>query len=133
MPIFTRGKMRTAPPILPIIPPPHNKKGQGVKVYKGAENESSDPQTAGRAGKAVKASSILLFTKNECADCDKARDFLKTQKLAFTEYNMDIDNNAAAIRKEFDDTNDVPFAVINRAQVYGFSEAVYKRALKSEP
>jgi glutaredoxin len=114
-------------------PPPRNKKSQGLKVYKSAGNESSDPQTTGRTGKAVKASSIILFTKNECPDCDKAREFLITQKLAFTEYNMDTDKNAAALRKEFDDTSDVPFAVINRAQVYGFSEAVYKRALKSEP
>ncbi len=114
-------------------PPPQSKKSQGVKVYKGDNNQTSDAQAAGPAVKAEKTPDILLFTKNECPDCDKARAFLKSQKISFTEYNMDTDKNAAAKRKEFDDTNDVPFAVINRAQVYGFSETVYKRALKSAP
>jgi hypothetical protein len=46
---------------------------------------------------------------------------------------MDKDKAAAAKRKNIDDSEDVPFAIINRNQVYGFSESVYTRALKPSP
>jgi hypothetical protein len=46
---------------------------------------------------------------------------------------MDKDKTAAAKRKDIDDNEDVPFAIINRNQVYGFSESVYNRALKPTP
>jgi glutaredoxin len=111
-------------------PPPQNKKAQSIKVYKGDDAQRSDRSDAGQA---KKSPDVMLFTKNECSDCDKAREFLKSKKITFTEYNMDKDKNAATRRKEIDDANDVPFAVIYRAQVYGFSEAVYNRALKSAP
>ena len=106
--------------------PPVVKKGKSVKVFQndsGASDEKQSPD-------AGKAPSITLYTKNDCPDCDKAREFLNSKKLAFTEYNMDADPKAVAARKEIDDGDDVPFAVINRSHVYGFSEAVYTRALK---
>ena len=106
--------------------PPPVKKGKSVKVLQndsGMSDEMPSPD-------AEKAPSIKLFTKNDCPDCDKAREYLNAKKLAFTEYNLDADPNAAAARKEIDDGDDVPFAVINRNHVYGFSEAVYTRALK---
>jgi glutaredoxin len=106
--------------------PPAVKKGKNVKVIQGA-SDISDEKPSPDAGKAP---SIKLFTKNDCSDCDKAREFLNSQKFAFTEYNMDTDPKAAAARKEIDDGDDVPFAVINRSHVYGFSEAVYQKALK---
>ncbi len=107
--------------------PPVAKKGKNVKVLQSASDISDEKPSADEK----KAPSIKLFTKNDCSDCDKAREFLISQKLAFTEYNMDTDPKAAAAaRKEIDDGDDVPFAVIGRSHVYGFSEAVYQRALK---
>lgn len=109
-------------------PPPPNLKKQKMKVYE----ESSRPleqQTAQKEKKPI----ITLYTKNSCPDCDKARNFLNDKKLAFTEYNMDEDEKAVLKRKEIDDADDVPFAIINRNQVYGFSEAVYNKALKLLP
>jgi len=46
---------------------------------------------------------------------------------------MDKDKTAAAKRKDIDDSEDVPFAIINKNHVYGFSESVYNRALKPSP
>jgi hypothetical protein len=46
---------------------------------------------------------------------------------------MDNDKNAAIKRKEIDSDEDVPFAIINRNQVHGFSESVYNKVLKMEP
>lgn len=106
--------------------PPVVKKGKSVKVLQNDSGMSDEKQSTD----AGKAPSIKLYTKNDCPDCDKAREFLNSKKLAFTEYNMDTDPKAAAARKEIDDGDDVPLAVINRSHVYGFSEAVYTRALK---
>ena len=113
-------------------PPPQNQKTMKIKVYKndaGAPSESRDEQQA----KDEKTPTVVLYTKNDCPDCDKAREFLNSKKIAFTEYNMDIDKSAAVKRKKIDDGDDVPFAVINRNHVYGFSETIYNRALKPAP
>ncbi len=110
-------------------PPPSTVNARNVKIYDqtiGQVTVTSDKQPE-------KAPEITLFTKNNCPDCDKARTFLKDKNLAFTEYNMDQDEKAAEKRKAIDDSQDVPFAVINKAQVYGFSETVYNRALKLTP
>ena len=106
--------------------PPAAKKGKNVKVLQNDSGAIDEKPSADEK----KAPSIKLFTKNDCSECDQAREFLSSQKLAFTEYNTDTDPKAAAARKEIDDGDDVPFAVIGRSHVYGFSEAVYQRALK---
>jgi glutaredoxin-like protein NrdH len=111
-------------------PPPQNLKNRTLKVYEENASRLPDEKTAAQAGK---KSDITLYTKNNCPDCDKAREFLNSKNLAFTEYNTDEDQTAAAKRKAIDDGSDVPFAIINKNQVYGFSEAVYNRALKSSP
>jgi len=111
-------------------PPPQTQKSRNVKVY---EKDSSNTQPEKAQADAEKKPVITLYTKKNCPDCDKAREFLKSKNLVFTEYNMDEDPKAAVKRKEIDDNSDVPFAIINRIQVYGFSETIYNRALKSSP
>jgi len=118
-------------------PPPQAESAKNVQVHKtGSGNSVADDeqQASGDAKtKTQKKPDVTLYTKNDCADCDKARDFLKSKKVSFTEYNMDRDKTATAKRKDIDDSEDVPFAIINRNQVYGFSESVYNRALKPGP
>jgi len=108
-------------------PPPQILKKRNIKVY---EQDSSGIQDEKQSAIAGKKADITLYTKNDCPDCDKAREFLNSKKLNFTEYNMDNDPKAAAKRKEIDDSSDVPFDIINRNQVYGFSETIYNRVLK---
>jgi hypothetical protein len=48
---------------------------------------SARPDNALTEGKQT----IILYTKNGCADCDKARDFLTDKKTTFIEYNIDLD------------------------------------------
>lgn len=117
-------------PHITDYPPPPNQKSQNVKVH---EKRSPVAQPEQVPADAEKKPVITLYTKNDCPDCVKAKEYLNAKKLAFTEYNIDVDKAAAAKRKEIDDSSDVPFAIINRIQVYGFSEAVYNRALKSAP
>jgi glutaredoxin len=115
-------------------PPPQADSSKNIKVHKesSANSTANEEDEASRKvkQKEQKKADITLYTKNDCADCDKAREFLKSKKVIFTEYNMDKDRAAAVKRKDIDDSEDVPFAIINRNQVYGFSESVYNRALK---
>jgi glutaredoxin len=119
-------------------PSPQGKSAKDVQVHKYDSNDSKDLQNESgqessskdNKSKSKKNPEVVLYTKNDCIDCDKARDFLKSKNIIFSEYNMDNDKTFAKQRKEIDDTEDVPFAVINKNHVYGFSESVYNRALK---
>lgn len=117
-------------PHITDYPPPPHQKSQNIKRH-----DDGNPlmKSESAPAEAEKKPVITLYTKNDCPDCVKAKEFLTAKKLAFTEYNIDVDKTAAAKRKEIDDSTDVPFAIINRMQVYGFSEAVYNRALRSAP
>jgi glutaredoxin len=114
-------------------PPPQDESPKNVQVHKGSSDDSALDEEQEAKTKAQKKPDVTLYTKADCADCDKAREFLKSKKIIFTEYNMDIDKAAAAKRKDIDDSEDVPFAIINRNQVYGFTESVYTRVLKATP
>ena len=118
-------------------PPTQSDSAKNIEVHKDSSGKSETDEEQEAAmddkSKAQKKPDVTLYTKTECADCDKAREFLKSKKIIFTEYNMDNDKTAAAKRKGIDDSEDVPFAIINRNQIYGFSESVYNRALKSTP
>lgn len=122
-------------------PPPKGGLAKKVKVHKdesdnsiaSQNDEEQETSSKGTKAKSKKKPEVILYTKNDCSDCDKAREFLKSQNISFTEYNMDTDKTAAAKRKDIDESEDVPFAIINRNQVYGFSESVYNRALKLKP
>ena len=118
-------------------PPPQAKSAKNVQVHKDSSDNSAadEEQEAFRDAKtkAQKKPDVTLYTKNDCADCDKAREFLKSKKVSFTEYNMEKDKTVAAKRKGIDDSEDVPFVIINKNHVYGFSESVYNRALKPSP
>jgi len=108
-------------------PPPETQKVNKLQQYK------TDEPSADQAAKAPSKLTITLYTKNECADCDKARSFLEDGGYLFTEHNMDTDRNAAEIRKAIDESDDVPLVIINTQRIYGFSESVYSRALKRNP
>jgi glutaredoxin len=114
-------------------PPPQDEAAKDVEIHKSPSEDSTNLQNEDNQKSQNKKSAVVIYTKNDCKDCDKAREFLKSKNIPFTEYNMDTDENAAAKRKEIDDGVDVPFAIINKNHVYGFSESVYDRVLKMEP
>jgi len=122
-------------------PPPPGKSAKDVQVHKYESDNLTDLQSEeeqksvskDNKSKSQKPPEVVIYTKNDCIDCDKARDFLKSKNIPFTEYNMDNDKTSRARRKEIDDSEDVPFAIINKNHVYGFSESVYNKVLKPIP
>ncbi len=117
-------------------PPPQDKPSKDVQIHKyepedSANLQNEDDQKSTNKNKSKKE--IVLYTKNDCVDCDKAREYLTSKNIPFIEYNIDKDKKAAIQRKAFDDSEDVPFAIINKRQVFGFSASVYDKVLKSGP
>ena len=113
--------------------PPPAKSGKKVQVHKYDPSSSPAMPREEEQGVSKKEPDIVLYTKNSCNDCDKAREFLKSKNILFTEYNIETNIEAALKRKTIDDSNDAPFAIINRNQVYGFSESIYNKLLKVKP
>lgn len=116
-------------------PPPEDKTAKDVVVHK-TEAESvkaTEGETDASKNKDVKKADVVIYTKNDCKDCEKAIEFLKSKNVDFTEYNVDNDKDAAMRRQEMENGDDVPFAIINRNQVHGFQESVYERVLKMKP
>ena len=92
-------------------PPPQGKSTKDVQVRKYESDNLTDLQKAERdssskdnKSKSQKPPDVVIYTKNDCKDCDKAREFLKSKTIPFTEYNMDNDKTSAARRKEVDET-----------------------------
>jgi len=108
-------------------PPPQTLTKSKVTIYEeGAPGEKPAVQQP-------KKPDITLYTKDNCPVCDRARNYLNSRELTFTEYNMDTNWAAAEKRRKIDDGTDVPFAVIDKKEVTGFSESVYNRLLKPAP
>lgn len=116
-------------------PPPENTAAKDIEVHITPPAGITNPQNPDDSSKNkdAKQANTVIYTRNNCIDCDKAREFLKSKNVVFTEYNMDTDKEAAAKRKEVDAGEDVPFAVINKTHITGFSENYYDTALKKEP
>ncbi|MEN6374317.1 MAG: glutaredoxin family protein [Smithella sp.] len=112
--------------------PPPPKSGKKVKVHKYDAGIQEEEQVSSK-DTPKKESDVVLFTKDSCSDCDKAREFLKSKNIIFTEYNVDKDKQAAAKRNLIDDSEDVPLAIINKDRIHGFSESIYSKVLKLKP
>jgi glutaredoxin 3 len=117
------------------FPPPQDKVAKDIEIHLSPAANITDTQKSDDSSKDkdAKKTNAVLYTRNNCPDCDKAREYLKSKNFAFTEYNMDTDKDAASKRKEIDDGEDVPFAFINKTRIFGFSESAYNTALKKEP
>lgn len=112
-------------------PPPVEKSVKGMQIHKsGTEDLQGEAMSKEGKTKTGEKNDVVLYTKNNCKDCDNARAYLTSKNISFTEYNMDTDKDSAVKRKAIDNSEDVPFAIINKNQIYGFSESVYKRVLK---
>ena len=110
-------------------PPPASANARNVQIFDKKIGQVTDAPNK----QPEKAPEITLYTKNECPECDKAREFLKSKNLSFTEYNIDKDPAAAEKRKAIDNSMEVPLGVFKTTHVYGFSEAVYNRVIQPAP
>lgn len=81
-------------------------------------------------GFAVAAPKVELYTTSWCPYCQKARDFFRSRGIAFKEYDIEKDKEAALRKRQLDTRNGVPFVLIDGRGIHGYSEAAYEAVLK---
>ena len=119
-------------------PPPDAKSSGEIKVYKDnpQDNQNAAPATetnreeSSPSFERKKTSEVVLYTTSWCPYCRKARDYLRSRGIDFTEYDIEKDEEAAIRKKQLDGRGGVPFAVINGRPIRGFSAPAYDRALQ---
>jgi glutaredoxin len=119
-------------------PPPGAKAPREIKVYKDSEGDSLDTAPAPVRKKEEsrpaierkKKADVALYTTSWCPYCRKARDYLRSRGIDFTEYDIEKDKEAAIRKRQLDNRGFVPFAIINGRSISGFSASAYERALQ---
>ena len=112
--------------------------------------ETSDPQVIEKADKPIpkannknviatpspktltrpKTPKVELYSTSWCVYCRKAREFFRSRGIAFVEYDIEKDKDAARRKNQLTDRRGVPFVVINGTGIYGYDQGAYIRALK---
>lgn len=111
-------------------PPPEGTKVEVVNTSSSAPIGRETTQKAGTTAVAArKEHKVEIFTTDWCPYCKLAIDYLKANKIPFTEYDIEKDSSAERRKNELDTKPGVPFAIINGNKVHGFNPLVYKDAL----
>jgi glutaredoxin len=110
----------------------------GEPHYIGSETDDASfiehrkPASPANKSQAV-ASHVDLYITRWCPYCKKAIIFLHKNNIAFNEYDIEQDFDAAARKEKLaSDYSGVPLAVINGITIRGFSESKYREALEKE-
>ena len=98
------------------------------------ENESMDnslnPADTAQIYPSAITPKVELYTTSWCPWCKKAKAFFRSRGIAFIEYDIEKDKEAARRKARLDRQQGVPFAVINGKGVNGYNETAYINALK---
>ncbi|MGZ5621705.1 MAG: glutaredoxin domain-containing protein [Methylobacter sp.] len=111
----------------------------GEPHYIGSENDDlsaienqTKPVSPANKNLAV-APHVDLYITSWCPYCKKAIIFMHKNNIAFNEYDIEQDFDAAARKAKLDpDYSGVPLAVINGTVIRGFSESKYRKALEKK-
>ncbi len=95
-----------------------------------ARNNTSTVSPAPQNTKSHKTPKVELYSTAWCVYCRKAREFFQSRGIAFIEYDIEKDEDAARRKNQLTDRRGVPFVVINGTGIYGFNQGAYIRALK---
>ena len=73
---------------------------------------------------------VELYVTSWCPYCKKAKEYLRSRGISFTEYDIEMDKSADLRKRELDSGRGVPFAVINGQKISGFVPSAYDSALR---
>jgi glutaredoxin len=94
-----------------------------------AQNQSSaraPSPTAGRSGAAMAPQGLVLYAADWCPYCRQARQYLKSQGIAYTEINIDTPDGSQAFDvARGSGSRGIPFLVSGQRQIRGFNTASY--------
>lgn len=100
------------------------KQGRSKPSARKTRAEKSEAATYGDAA-------VELYTTSWCHYCKKAREFFNERGVPFTEYDIEVDAEAAVRKQNLDGGPGVPFALVNGQGIRGFSPQAYEHALKA--
>ena len=66
--------------------------------------------------------SIIIYSKDNCAFCDKAKNLLKMKAIEFIEYKLDKDFNRDTLLELFPEARTFPVITLNKEYIGGFNE-----------
>jgi glutaredoxin len=76
-----------------------------------------------------KPNTVEIYTTTWCGACKKAKQWLQANGVAYKEYDVQKDANAALRMRKLGGGGGVPFTVINGETFQGFSPSGYQAAL----
>lgn len=65
---------------------------------------------------------IIIYSKDECVFCERARELLKSLGKEFIEYKLGKDFSRPVLKEVFPNAKTFPVIVINNIYIGGFSE-----------
>ena len=93
------------------------------------QNQSSSRATsaaAGRAGAAMAPQGLVLYAADWCPYCRQARQYLRSQGIAYTEINIDTQDGSRAFDvARGSGSRGIPLMVSGQRQIRGFNVASY--------
>jgi glutaredoxin len=107
-------------------------KVKGIDEYGVVHMDDSSQQKnePGRDAEDHVGANVELYTTSWCSYCRRAREFFRSRSIAFTEYDVEKDREAAVHKHDLSGWSGVPVAVINGQVIRGFSKSMYQKALK---
>ena len=73
---------------------------------------------------------VDLYTARWCSACKRAKAFFTSRNIRFTEYDVEMDREAAQRMKRLTPARGVPFAVVNGRSILGYDPGEYEAALR---
>jgi glutaredoxin len=107
--------------------PPPGEPGQAVSVEEPEVAPEAEP--AEDEEEALLPPKVDLYTTSWCPQCEKARRYFRSRGVAFTEYDVEKDKNAARRWKRTYRARGVPLALINGERIFGYAPSRYNSAL----
>lgn len=65
---------------------------------------------------------IIMYSKDECVFCERAKELLKSQGKEFIEYKLDKDFTKTTLKEVFPNAKTFPVITVNGIYIGGFSE-----------
>lgn len=65
---------------------------------------------------------VILYSKDNCPYCDKAKNLLKMKAIEFIEYKLDKDFNRDSLLEMFPHAKTFPVITVDKKHIGGYNE-----------
>jgi len=65
---------------------------------------------------------VIMYSKDDCAFCDKAKNLLKMKAIEFIEYKLGKDFDRDTLLDQFPEARTFPVITLNKEYIGGFNE-----------